>query len=406
MDTLYVLPSQEVDPLVSVLQTRTEKSLSKQTLDIIKMISLGRKQSDRAIVGSFKYAVHEYPGDIDLMESVQETGPIKDAKRRLATGFRRIAGRIAKQGEVFLGDFKAGIDARYYIDIGEYVLPHLHSDKLELVGYSKKRVLARIAEIHKQGLLTHEEAARLRMLVVATPDYVQHKALMQEVRRLYVIRWSLEELIAGVKRLPFDKRMRLEDAIAQKTVVKLDVWCWINERFVEITNWFNLTCVDCESHHHLSLPFGNLVENLVKDIEIYTTPQLKGHMKLAKRIWRYAIVTGKGGIARRIAPLFSSSAAKLYQIQNDIEVLLNMMEKLTAPPMAKMLVELQEIKMRMGTVLNSVLPVAKAKEVFRLIDGISGDRNGFVKSLAACFEIIQGAVDVYTKRYLKQHLPV
>ena len=402
---LHALPSDVLDARHSVLQTRDEDSLSVDTVHAIRKITI-RRNSERVIVGSFRYSAHEYPGDIDLMETIQIKG-VNAAKKDVAARLKRIATSLRRSKHMYMGDFKAGMDARYYIDVGAFVLPKDPTRRLYLTGYSSKAVRARVDELVDAGLLSDDEARVILGLVVAAPDYVQHKELLDAVKKRCVLRWSIDELIAGKKELPAGKTVTLQDALGQQTVVKMDVWALLGGRFIELTNWINLSAIDSKGvHHQLSEPMENQVENIVKDVEIYKNPALKKHMKLAKRLWRYAILLEKNELVAAVAPLFATPAAKLSQVQSDVETLINMIDKLPKPPTALMIKELQDMKMRVATVPNSTLSINKAQRVYALIDGlgVNTPSRDFLAALDKVYDILGAAVDAYTVAFLNKVL--
>ena len=108
-----------------LLQTRPQKSLSLDTLEAIDIITLDKAYPPN-IVGSFKYIVHEYPADIDMFESYKGCCSLEKVSKEIAEKFKEMANRIKSKSDIYLGDFKAGIDHRYYINIGKNTNNKLH----------------------------------------------------------------------------------------------------------------------------------------------------------------------------------------------------------------------------------------------------------------------------------------
>ena len=124
----------------------------------------------------------------------------------------------------------------------------------------------RLGEAVHRGLITAARAQPARTLsariaAYSEADAASHKhdwiELVEEVRKLYTLRWSLEELVAGVKILPGDAgqpsaEVRLSDALQAGSVVKIDIWGLLQDelgytKYCEVTNFFQLQYRDAES---------------------------------------------------------------------------------------------------------------------------------------------------------------
>ena len=63
-------------------------------------------------VGSQKFKVARYPGDIDIMEPIINCCSLEDIVVDVDKSIRKIANKIKNTPKVYLGDFKAGLDNR------------------------------------------------------------------------------------------------------------------------------------------------------------------------------------------------------------------------------------------------------------------------------------------------------
>jgi hypothetical protein len=383
-----------------LVQVRTEESLSVDTLAVIRAITLDANFPSK-IVGSFQYAIHEYPGDIDLMEEYVGCCSVASTARAVADGIRQIIKNVRKRKLTFLGDFKAGVDARYKVDIGEFVLS---GKNLVLKGYDAAYIRASIAVLKNTGMLAAEEENELLRLVRDAPNYMEHHELFEAVRKYYVLRWTIDELESGYKILRGHVKISLRDAVAMNTVVKIDIYAFINGRFVEVTNWFLLKM---RSHtgsklRTISERMGNYETNILKDIALYKNPDMRKHMKLAKRLWLHAVHKKDELTMKKLFPLFSSGAAKLSQIVSDLETLCNMLKKLRYPPLKFMLRELQDMKMRMATIMADTLPIKTATKVFRIINSITFRTNAadMLERLDEIGDILNDCVNLAARKYL------
>ena len=207
-------------------QTRPFQSLSQDTVKCMQLITLDPNYPPD-LVGSFKYAIHEYPADIDMFENYNACCSLKTAKTEIATKFKQMAKRIIENKQhIYLGDFKAGYDDRYYVDIGKV-------DNNEIVYYNPDKIKERLYELKKDDLLTKKEYDELLAKVVKNPKLQQYFDLDSQIKKKYVVRWKIDEMVKGEKTLHLGKEITLEDALAQQSIVKIDIWIYLNNRYQE-----------------------------------------------------------------------------------------------------------------------------------------------------------------------------
>jgi hypothetical protein len=332
-----------VDTELTILQLRKTESLTPDIKKIMDILTIESK-SPPQIVGSFRYKAHEYPSDIDLYEPVHGCCNFDTSTKSIAKKIQNMIKKIRENRFTYLGDFKAGIDNRYFIDIGSY-----DPEKNKLEGYDQYKIVERIADIYKQRLLTKTEALEIIELVHENPNAYQYQKLRDAIRKYYVLRWTAEELLQGFKILLLGRKITLDEAISQGTVVKIDVWALIDDRFMEITNWFLLVATIDGQNIYLSEKPDMYQKSLKREILLYKNPMFKKHMKLAKRMWLYAISEQDHYTINKLYPLFSSPMAKMSQIQSEMEILIGMLTKLKSPPYHLISKQVAMFKTRIGT---------------------------------------------------------
>lgn len=381
-----------------ILQTRLKESLPEDIQKIIDSISIDKKQPTK-IVGSFQYIIHEYPGDIDGIEEFTGCCSINQSIRTIAKSIKTIALNVKNLKYSYLGDFKAGIDSRFYIETGDWILKDKH---LELIKYDIKHIKNRLDMLYQSNLLSKQKYDYINSLVVYKPTFLQHKKIYDTIKDLYILRWSLNELLKGRKNLVDNMIISLEEALTKKTIVKIDLYSLVQNRFIEITNFYVLKS-KTEDNRIVSLSVEtqrwDYINKLKKDIIIYAQPSLKKLMKMSKRLWLKAIADKNNELLIKLYPLFSSGIAKLYQVLSDIETMMNMIEKLKNPPYRIMIRSLQEIKMRISTIRGDILSEKKALYIFTLIDDIKIET--YTKDLDKLYDFINDIVNINTAKYLE-----
>jgi hypothetical protein len=381
-----------------LLQTRPQKSLSLDTIEAIDIITLDKAYPPN-IVGSFKYIVHEYPADIDMFESYNGCCSLEKVAKDIADKFKEIAQRIKSKTDIYLGDFKAGIDHRYYVNIGKNTNNKLHY-------YNPENIRKTILELKEKNLYSEEEANELLLKVIEHPTIQEYNELDNLLQKRYTIRWTIDELFSGVKTLPLDVMITLEEAVSQKGVVKIDIWVYLNNRYIEMTNWYMLTYEDSSGRvNNLSVKPDKYESSILKDLKHYNDPVVNKYMKLAKRLWLYAVLKNDKKLMFALYPLFSSGAAKMYQILGEIETIHNILEKIKKPSMPTIIANIEDWKTRLGTIMTDTLPMSIAYNINKKIDYIIENKNKkevILVYLDDISEKLNEYVNIYVKRYFNR----
>ena len=381
------------DNTFKLLQTRPHKSLSVDTIEAIDLITLDQAYPPN-IVGSFKYIVHEYPADIDMFEPYTACCSLEKVSKDIADKFKKMAKNIQGKKDIYLGDFKAGLDERYHINIGDNVNNKLHH-------YVPEKIRKRILELKEKQLYTAEEADALLLKVIEHPTIQEYNDLDNAVEKKYIVRWTLDELVKGVKKLPLD--LDLADAISQKGVVKIDIWVYLNKRYIEMTNWYMLTYEDSSGKvHNLSIKPEKYESSILKDLKHYNDPVVNRYMKLAKRLWLYAVLKDDRKLMFTLYPLFSSGAAKMYQILGEIETISNILEKISKPSMETIIENIEDWKTRLGTIMSDILPISVDHNINERIDEIIASKKNKEVMLVHLKEVAD-KLNEYVNRYVRKY---
>ena len=330
------------EPEFDVGQFKNPDSYDMETRKIIDLITI---QDNINPVGSQKFKVHRFPGDIDIFEPVRICCSIDDATEKIVEQIKEIAQGIKAEPTFFLGDFKAGLDSRY-----------------ELKGSYQNG----LAQLLSQKLITVDEFED-GMALLRNRDKEGIDIMLREHR---VVRWTLDELIAGKKMLPQGIKLQLKDALRHNTVVKLDLWAPINNNYTEITNFFLLMYLDSDGTEHvINVELADRVKSLIGDIKKYSDESHRKSLKVAKRMWALAQFIDDKKTMKKLYPLFYSDAAMLSQINSEIETLSMMFTRLKKPflPLNTLIHQIDRFKSRMGGLFIK-LP---EKHIFKLINLIT-----------------------------------
>jgi hypothetical protein len=383
------------DNTFKLLQTRPQKSLTVDTLEAIDLITLDKAYPPN-IVGSFKYIVHEYPADIDMFEYYKGCCSVKKASADIADKFKIMAKNIKAKSDIYLGDFKAGIDHRYYVNIGKQSNNELHY-------YNTESIRKQIIELRDKNLYTDLEANDLLSKIIEHPTLQEYSELESALQKRYIVRWSLDEMIKGSKELPLKQVLTMAEAITRHGVVKIDIWVYLNKRYIEMTNWFMLTYKDANGkEQNLSVKPEQYESSIKKDLKHYNDPAVNKYMKLSKRLWLYAVLKNDKKLMFALYPLFSSGAAKMYQILGEIETIGNILAKVEKPSMPTILENIEDWKTRLGTIMSDVLPITVDHNINKKIDAILANKDKKEVMLVYLSDI-EEKLNEYVNRYVKRY---
>ena len=282
---------------------RNKKFFTESLRRVVEVLSL---EEGAVPVGSFKHLAFLYPGDIDLFEGLffpftDRATAATRARHRIAVMARRIE-LESHRGRMFFADFKAGYDERLFLLSNAEMSGG--PDDVDLEAF-----LARLQTAVETELVSDDRARPARTLARrmarATCDVTRRHdwtELLEATRKLYTLRWTLPELIAGRKRLPRgtaeegrERVVTLEEALQSKSVVKIDVWALLQDelgysKFAEVTNFWNFQYRDAQTGtiRSMTKEFNrSYIASLDADLAHYSQPAhfnpLRG--KLNRRLW-------------------------------------------------------------------------------------------------------------------------
>lgn len=337
---VYSIMTRRGEP--AFLETRRLSDYPRSMRDVIDLITFGKYVEP---IGSQHYKIQEYPGDVDLLESVDHCCDLESASLSYTVKLQEIVRRLlSEHPEIYFSDFKAGYDRRFFIYIGEVVNADL------VIGYNREIILRDLDNIRDQGLFSPEEYDQLASLVIdksqlSVDDYY---LLFIELRKFYILRWTPEEILSGFKMQPGNRKIFLDEAIASQSIVKLDVYAPIEGRYVEVSNWFILKQTDVFGNTiELSMGLNTYMRRVAADIVRFRTTFQLNTFKALKRLFNLLVIRKDYSVLERLVPIFSSPAALAYQLLADVKTLLEMLDKEESVPEPFFKAEIADFPLRM-----------------------------------------------------------
>jgi hypothetical protein len=136
--------------------------------------------------------------------------------------------------------------------------------------------------------------------------------------------------------------MPLEGAIHSGGLVKIDIIYNNNDRFTDISVIYNIY----KGKKLITQKPPNIVNSLREDVAYYA---VKDPFKALKRLFALAKASKADDKAQMLVPILNSDLGRLYQIINDLKVLLELLE-VHPSSITQIKPQIDEMKSRMGNI--------------------------------------------------------
>lgn len=392
-------------------QKREKSGFSKSIQNSINLITINK---NTVPVGSYKYKVHAYPSDIDIFEIVKKCCSLNKLQSYVVNKFKTIARNIKKENNVFIGDFKAGIDNKIYFEYGEIIYENHKPPKV--INYDYDLVIEKLKQFRNNKWITEIEYKKIRKMTksknITVLDFYN---LYYEIRDLYLARWTINEIILGHKILRSGDKLTLEDAITHDSIVKIDILAPINMKYTEVTNFFYLILEDSNGKETvINKELGDYIESLDKEILHYSSITFRNSLKLAKKLWIKHNLLKNENVLKNIYPLFYSGAAHLNQIKAETETIQLILEKYinkTSPDIVKnfniilplIINQLDEFKKRINDIHDVKFNTEKLYQTLDIINKNITKKQEYktvIKTLEKFITLLKPIIESHSVNYL------
>src|SRR6185503_2611498 len=332
------------------------------TQEIINNIQLLSLRPEEAVpFGSYIYKIQKYPGDIDLTETFEDCCTIDEVVNKVAKKLQRIVKDIVSLKTHYMTEAKFGEDDRYnpgagimgFIDKGIYYFNDKNKNNLETYA----------GKLLKRNLISKKEYKTI--IIIAEKDNkntYDYDILSNIFREHRILRWTDEEVIKGYKMIPENIKVKLVDALKQKAHVKIDMIVKINNKFIEMTNFYFLVADHVDGNKYV-INFGeNLTEKFIKDrvekglpeeIEkLFYSKYYWNPFKGVKRLWALARHYKDERMINKLKSFISGNISLLYQLKSEIGNIIMLIKKLKTYPKVSINNQIQDIKSRLVYVLE------------------------------------------------------
>jgi hypothetical protein len=303
---------------------RPDITYTDEALSFIELLSAGEPAR---VFGSYIYRNHNNnAADLDLFEEYSKP-TLSQTVSSFYKDFVKVIKRISSRDLVYYSETKCGIDERYNLDIG----------KCELGVYTVNKDLRITIEMMRELFLVEDYKMLMKVLSMTKLGGDEYDIVAYILRKYYILRWSIEDILRGyiVKE---GKKFMFIDGLTQNSLVKVDVWGYLNSKIVEITNAYFLSYGT--GNKKIEIQSSNSVDTLRSEVEkLYYSNMWYSPFKMVKR--SYALcrqlmdsgeyVVKKGDPLEYILSSLSERLAYglsgLYQMKSELDTYLAMLDK-------------------------------------------------------------------------------
>lgn len=315
MDIDYAFERKPLDNLKGIIGDK---------VDIILFV----KDNNYELVGSSSYRLNKNYGDIDILETlVYDNRSKATIGKKIVKKLRIVISDIKKKRMCYFTDFKAGIDRRFIIE-GYFKYPPSPDARLVSIQTGK----ANIEYLHNNKLINDQDYNMLKQCLVTftQDDFYTFKEYFKMRQK---IRWTEAEIKRGSKKLVGNLTVKLEDAIVQNSVVKIDYVTTLGSQFMEISNFLLIGNIDKDGQIKLfNEKEEDYVEVLKEDVnKLLFTNFFINPLKGVKRMFNICKIYHRDGIYREevqhimkklIIPVISGDINYLNRMVSSLDAIL------------------------------------------------------------------------------------
>jgi hypothetical protein len=161
------------------------------------------------------------------------------------------------------------------------------------------------------------------------------------------LKWTKKEVMKNKKLLLDGNYIKLDEALQQKSTIKIDVVSFINNTFIEISENYYIKLNGKSNIDDTLLNENSIIESIQNSEKEEVNDN--NYNKALKRnfSWRYA-TNKKDKILIVLLDFFNSSAGILNKARSDLDVLLLLLEKKIDVKLEQLLVALDNIKFQLS----------------------------------------------------------
>ena len=209
------------------------------------------------------------------------------------------------------------------------------------------------------------------------------------------LKWTKEEVKKNKKLLLDDSYITLDEAILQKSIIKIDIVSFINNTFVEISENYYIK-IEGISNYEVDEVDENKIKDSIKKSQLEEVSN-NSYNKALKRFFSYLyIINKKDKKLIELVDFFNSSIGILNKARSDLDVLILLLEKNIPVNTNQLLTAIDNIKFN-----SSYNTIIELTNDFLKLEKIKNKRLLYVP-LVHLREKIYNLVNEYSKTFYKK----
>lgn len=423
-----------------------KNNLIKDVSTAIKIVSY--QPDNFHIYGSYNLAAQPFPSDIDGFEKILlcKNCSYDEAINEGENIIKKLVKKISQTKNVYIGDIKFCKDkeiADIFLNTDNKILENYYSlknlfkkiydkkyidkDKLNKFNLLLEKSVIENKRLKKEKTYTRPSGKTYKFTdkeindkndevlnqfkTYEFNDYNKYyQEIYEEIRNIILLRWTPEEIFKGFKFINGRKitlntalkncKFNYIDKDGEQTTdysfIKIDLWVYINHKFIEVTNLIILYHFPKGKHVPNYLSFNDettkgekkettFKESLKREIAKYYFSDLDKNykpIKYAKRIFALANLYKDKKTTIKLIKLWRSPLNLLSSIKSELSTLVDIIEKIKKPPLKDIKKQIDEIKLKLDRIIDydlspviydfikQILKSQSKKEIIDLIEKI------------------------------------
>jgi hypothetical protein len=276
------------------------------TVEIVETLSISGKP---LIVGSASDRTILYSADLDLNDNPTWSP-------ELPRKFKRVVEKLESMKDVRVTDFKAGIVLEWNL------MEMAHLTKGVVLNYNYDKIMDHLVSLYDRKIITHDEYKEVKPLIKPYPSPLEFLVAKKAVR-FGIVRWTPRDVEAGFVKLRDGTTLSFADALQQRTIVKIDIVIWIENRFVDCEVLYNI--VKNGQQLNTATP-EDIRQGIKESMLVFANEQ--NWMKVAKRMYSLSKLDKTTTIQDRLRDeIFNTDLGRLYSVLSDAKSLNDLREE-------------------------------------------------------------------------------
>ena len=264
------------------------------TLSITQSPTILGSAADRTII---------YAADLDIRDNVNWSSAFP---RR----FQNLVYRLEHKTDMRVTDIKAGVIHEWNILENAYVT------KGVVMNYNCDQALDKMKSLYDRMIINKEEFESGKHLLIHHPSPLQF-LVAQKALRFGLVRWTPKDVAHGFVTLRDGTKLRLGDALLQRSIVKVDIIAWVESRFIECEAVYNIN----KDGRSLVLTTPEEIKQGIKESLLIFASE-HNWMKVAKRMYSLSKMDNATTIQECLRKyIFNAEIGRLYSILSDAQSL-------------------------------------------------------------------------------------